>query len=107
MAGVPPGCQRSKPHGGEPAIDVEVFAGDERAGSAGEEQDRGSNQLVRFAKALHRRAAHDVVDPLLVEDFAVLLGGKEAGTEDIDADVFCRVFAGEVLREVDDGGFRG
>ena len=33
-----------------------------------------------LAKALDRRAAHDIVDALLVEDFAVLLGREEAGS---------------------------
>lgn len=94
-------------HGGEAAVNVEVLAGEVGAGAAGEEEEGCGDELVGLTKSLHWCAAHDVIDALLVENLAVLLGGEEAGAEDVDADVFGCVFAGEVLREVDNGGFGG
>jgi hypothetical protein len=54
----------SDAHPREPAVDVQLGAGDETARHRGAEQDRGAHQLLRGAEAGHRRLAHDRRRPL-------------------------------------------
>ena len=76
--------RKLKPRGRKTAIDVDVRAGDELSGLGGDQEQQRADQLLRLAVTLHRRAAHDVVGPLLVQEFAVLLGREEAGADGVD-----------------------
>ena len=73
-------------HRREAAVDVDRFAGDEAAGDGRAEQERRADQFWGVTQAAHRRVAKDRIDPGFVQDFAVLLGGKEARAQAVDAD---------------------
>ena len=73
-----PRSHELKPHRREAAVHVQIFTRDERTGAAREQQNRRAHQLLRFAETLHRRAAHDVFHTFFIEDFPILLRGKEA-----------------------------
>ena len=74
------------------AVDDEFGAGDEAAGFVGGEEDAGADEFVAFAEALHRSVAPNCVGArgggavFFEEKFLVLLGGKEAGGDRVDAD---------------------
>src|SRR5690606_36360298 len=89
------------------AVDDELFAGDEGTGGVGGEEERGADELAGFAETFGGRVAEDGGDAVGGEDLAVLLGGEEAGDEDVDASLRGRPFAGEVKGEIVDGALRG
>ena len=90
-------------HGRVAAIDDEFVAGDEGGGGVGGEEEGGTDELVGGAEACGGGVAHDGGDAVFGEDFAILLGGEEAGDEGIDADAERCPLAGEVFAEVMDG----
>ena len=47
--------------------------------ATGEEQQRGADRARAARRSGSWACAHDVLDALLIQDFAVLLGGKKPG----------------------------
>ena len=87
-------------HGVEPAVDDELFARDERAGLVAGEQQRCADELARLAESVHRRVRHDFGDALGLKNLPVLLGGKEARHQHVDAHAMRRPLARKVERQV-------
>ena len=55
---------------------------------------------------MHRGVAHDVADPFLGEQLAILFGREEARKDGIHTDVVRRPLARQVLRNLIDSAFR-
>ena len=75
------------------------MAGDERTACTREQQSCG-DKFLGFAKAVHRRVAHDLRHAVRREHFLVLLGGEEAGHQGVHTDSKRCPFTGQVLAEI-------
>lgn len=93
------------------AIDPDISARDEAAGSGAGQENRGADEFMSFAEATHGCVAHGRLRAGsgrtigIKKQTPVLFGRKEAGRNRVDAYIVGGPFAREELRKAQDRGF--